>query len=386
MNDSLDLIEMQAQRALDRGLDDVASETGWSSSRMAKRNTAPPSLRSLNATADYQRLQASTLETSRWNAEQPADERRSRRRLAMLKRSGLFGQSMEATIERAQCFEDLRDAYRLVHDVYLESGYIDPDPAGLRMRMFEATAEMATFVAKVGGKVVGVLSIAGDSPELGLPSDAAFRDELDRLRATGARLCEWTNQVIAAEHRKSGLATELMRCAAAHVIYAEYDESIATVSPSHGSFYELLGYREVGSERSYSETIFDPVVALSLESARYTGGLPLRDEAAEFVRQFMAISNPYLDHVADWDYAAEEQFGQIETLRQLFVTESNFIDRCLPSEWEILRDRWGKNVFDSVTGRTFIDTIQEWFSSLPLGHEPASAADSGSMLDLSPAT
>jgi hypothetical protein len=177
-----------------------------------------------------------------------------------------------------------------------------------------------------------------------------------------------------------------MRCAAAHVIYAEYDESIASVSPGHGSFYELLGYREVGSERSYSETIFDPVVALSLESARYTGGLPLRDEAAEFVRKYMAISNPYLDHVADWDYAAEEQFGRVETLRQLFVTESNFIDRCSPSEWEILRDRWGKNVFDSVTGRSFIDTIQEWFSSLPMGNEEQNTTEDGSMLGLAPAT
>ena len=76
----------------------------------------------------------------------------------MLKRSGLFGHEMQgAIIERACSLADLREAYYLVHEVYAETGYIRPEPCRLRMRMFETSPEMATFVAKVGGRVIGVL-------------------------------------------------------------------------------------------------------------------------------------------------------------------------------------------------------------------------------------
>lgn len=167
---------------------------------------------------------------------------RNKRKLALLKRAGLFSGNTEgAVIERACSVEDLRKAYRLVHDVFLGTGYISPEPAGLRLRIFETTSEMATFVAKVDGRVVGVLSMIGDTQDFGLPCDSAFKVELDALRASGAKLCELTNQAVEEEYRKSAVPTELMRCAMAHSLDAGYDENIATVSPSHNGFYELFG-------------------------------------------------------------------------------------------------------------------------------------------------
>src|SRR5690349_15279258 len=92
------------------------------------------------------------------------------RKLGLLKRTGLFGDDLKGcTIERACSAEDLRQAYRLVHDVYLGTGFIHPVPSGMRLRIYETTAETATFIAKFEGRVVGVLSVVEDSPDLGLP-------------------------------------------------------------------------------------------------------------------------------------------------------------------------------------------------------------------------
>src|SRR5687768_16809771 len=101
------------------------------------------------------------------------------RKLGILKRTGLFGDNLKGcTIARASSADDLRQAYRLVHDVFLGSGFIDADPSGMRLRIYETMAETATFVAKVAGRVVAVLSIVEDSEDFGLPSDCVFKVEL----------------------------------------------------------------------------------------------------------------------------------------------------------------------------------------------------------------
>jgi hypothetical protein len=230
------------------------------------------------------------------------------RKLALLKRSGFFGGDTKgAVITRALSLEDLSAAYRLVHEVFLCSGYIRPQPSGMRLRMFETSSRMATFVAKVGGRVVGVLSVVGDSIELGLPSDTVYEAELEALRATGARLCEVTNQAVAQDFRKSAVPTELIRCAIAHGLQAGYREGIASVSPGHRGFYELLGFRPVGSERSYSKEFSDLVVALSVDLDQYrkpaVGGV-----ATHFVHNHMTDANPFVPFVADWEREAKRCF------------------------------------------------------------------------------
>ena len=289
---------------------------------------------------------------------------RARRKLAMLKRSGLFGNTVQgATIERACSLADLREAYALVHEVYAETGYIRPATCRLRMRMFETSPEMATFIAKVGGRVIGVLSIVGDSLELGLPSDAAFKPELDDLRSKGSRLCEVTNQAVAERHRKSAVATELMRCAMAHTTEAGYDENVAAVSPGHSGFYRLLNFRQIGTERSYSTKIHDPVVALSMDVNQYRRTPDALDEAELFMHHFLAGGNQYLKHVGRWAIEAQRCFFNQDLLRRLFITETSFITTCSRSQLEVLEQQWGRRLFATVTGESLSAVFRNWFSA-----------------------
>lgn len=276
------------------------------------------------------------------------------RKLGLLQRTGLFGNDTKgAKIERAFTLDDLREAYRLVHEVYLGTGYLNPEPAGMRLRIFETTSETATFVAKKDDAVVGVLSVVGDSADLGLPSDSAFRTELDELRASGARLCEVTNQAVSDGYRKSAVATELMRCAIAHSVKAGYHVGIVSVSPSHHGFYDLMGFRRLGSERTYSDKIHDPVVALSMDIDQWRQ--PAKDcgAAERFMHHFAAVANPFLDQVAGWARQAVRHFLNPELLEQLFVADRNFLSECSPAELSILQRRWGQELFGAVTGTSY---------------------------------
>lgn len=276
------------------------------------------------------------------------------RKLALLQRAGLFGDDTRGTtIERAYTLEDLRKAYRLVHQVYLGTGYLNPEPSGVRLRIYETTSETATFVAKKDGEVVGVLSVVGDSADLGLPSNAAFKPELDALRATGARLCEVTNQAVAEEFRKSAVPTELMRCAIAHQIRMGYHFAVASVSPSHNGFYDLLGFRPIGSQRSYSQKLHDPVVALCLNIDHYRRPADGLSPTQQIIHRLGTELNPFMTRVSEWSRQAVKHFLNPDLLEQLFVADRNFLSECTPGELTILQRRWGQELFSAVTGTTY---------------------------------
>ncbi len=290
---------------------------------------------------------------------------RSRRKLAMLKRCGLFGQDLQgASIVRACSLDDLRGAYQLVHDSFAENHFIEPEPSRIRLRIYETEPDTATFVAKANGSVVGVLSIVGDSREFGLPSDAAFGYELNTLRAKGARLCEVTNQAVATEYRKSGVATELMRCAMAHTMKSGYDEAVASVSPSHGGFYQLLNFREIGSQRSYSKAINDPVVALSMDVSQYRVDPAGLDEAELFIRHFLVEGNHFQQNVVTWDLEAKRRFLDRELLQRLFISETGYITLCSKTELRAMKQVWGERLFASVTGESLFISARKWIGAI----------------------
>jgi ribosomal protein S18 acetylase RimI-like enzyme len=277
------------------------------------------------------------------------------RKLSLLRRTGLFSEDLKGcTIERACTADDLRKAYELVHEVFLGRGYIRPDPTRMRVRIFETTPETATFVAKVDDRVVGVLSVVPDSEELGLPSDSAYKSELDELRQAGRRLCEVTNQVVLEEYRKSGVTTELIKCVAAVSLTEGFNETIVTVSPGHCGFYELLGFRQIGPQRSYSETLNDPVTAFSLDVDPFRIPLTGLSAAAQFVRHYLAEGNHFVSQVRDWADEARRQFLNPDSLRQLFVLDENLLARFAPTELSVLCERWGRENFAAVTADIFL--------------------------------
>lgn len=104
-----------------------------------------------------------------------------------------------------------------------------------------------TLTATDRGNVVGTITLGMDSA-IGLAADQIFKEELDSLRAGGARLCEFTKLAFDPSVKSKMSLANLFHLA---VIYARdihhCTDIVIEVNPRHRRFYErMLGFQQQG--------------------------------------------------------------------------------------------------------------------------------------------
>ena len=160
-------------------------------------------------------------------------------------------------------------ASRLVHDRYVASGYMKPNPTGTRVGRHPDSTRV--FVARQAAQVVATVSLVEDSAD-GLPCDALYRDELGAMRAMGQRLAEVSALAVADETSREGFRTvrALIQVVALYAVrIARLDALVITVNPRHTAFYERrLGFERFGPVRSYDAVNGAPAVPLRLDLRR----------------------------------------------------------------------------------------------------------------------
>ena len=283
----------------------------------------------------------------------PQDPVRLLHRVRLFQRTGMLGgRPFAGEILRATTAETLTEAYRLVHDIYAQEEYILPEPTGIRIRPFEACPEMSTFVGIADGEVVGVMSIVPDSPDLGLPSDHVFGDELDGMRAEGRRVAEVTNLAIGSGHRKSDLFFQLTKACFAQTANWHHDNAFIAICPRHTPFFrDVLQFKPCGMPRNYSDEVTDIVDGMTMDFRTNTHQYIeidklLGDEA--FLHATFFQKNPFYKLCKEWSAVAPKMFRDHKFLQVLFVDAGKLLDRCSWDELEAIRRRWGAHVFAKV--------------------------------------
>jgi hypothetical protein len=287
-------------------------------------------------------------------------EARLAKQVALFRRMGMFGvDDRTIVVRRAVTLEDLSAAYALVHDVFVDKGYIDPRPGRIRVRAFEALPRMATFVAERDGMLAGVMSIVPDSADLGLPSDQGFHQELDRLRDERRRICEITNLAVRPEYRRSNAFPELTRACFAQALAWDQDDIFIAISPGHAPFFEeILQFDPWGDERSYSADKDDIVQGKRMDLRQIAERWRETDRRLggdAFLHDYYYDRNPYHGYIPPWAVVARRLFLSAESLRHLFVERSGLLESCTEEEREAIRRRWGDALFDAVCCGQFAD-------------------------------
>lgn len=100
------------------------------------------------------------------------------------------------------------------------------------------------------GEVVGTVTLGIDSP-VGLLADEMFKDEIDRFRACGAKVCEITKLAFDPKVRSKEALASLF-----HVMFIygrrlhKCTDVFIEVNPRHRRFYEtMLGFKRIGELR-----------------------------------------------------------------------------------------------------------------------------------------
>ena len=149
----------------------------------------------------------------------------------------------EIDVTASDRVEDIDEALMVVHEGFVEAGYLAPKPSGRRMHAAYLNPGTVFFVARIDGETVGTCALIADGP-FGLPSDRAFAEENDALRAmAGERIYEAGSLAVRSEHRRSTRRI-VMRLFAAmtRVALAEFPDAPVplAVTPENRRFYAAM--------------------------------------------------------------------------------------------------------------------------------------------------
>ncbi len=188
--------------------------------------------------------------------------------------------------------DDLEACFRLLHDAYVNEGFMKPDPSGLRATLYHALPTTTTLCATLNGEVIGTLSLIRESP-MGFPLQAIF--DLTEVRALGGQIAEVSSLAVHPRFRKTGgtILFPLMKVMYEYcTTYFDTRHLVIAVNPNRIDLYESLLFFTRLTEKTVDNYDFAngaPAVGAALDlvscektMARYYGHKPLRKNLYHF--------------------------------------------------------------------------------------------------------
>lgn len=148
-------------------------------------------------------------------------------------------------------WDDVQQVLRVVYESYLEVGYTDEAPSGMRFIAPYLNPGAVFAYALMGGRPAASATVIPDGP-FGLPSDRAYAEEIDALRAAGEQPVEFSSLAVAPWARGSTrrLYPHLVAVGVRLMSAMGDTHSVISVEPRNMRFYgTLFGVRLLGPER-----------------------------------------------------------------------------------------------------------------------------------------
>ena len=216
-------------------------------------------------------------------------------------------------LKLAETKEELEACFSLLHNAYVESGFMTPDPSGLRVTIYHALPTTTTLCAKYDGKVVGTVSLIRESA-LGIPLQRIF--DLSAVRIKEGQIAEVSALAIHRNFRRTGgsILFPLIKFMYEYCTTCfDTRHLVIAVNPRHIEMYESL-------------LCFTRLTANVVESYDFVNGAPavgatldLR-EAPELFRKHYA-SKPARQNL--YTYFMKSKLPNIQFPRRRFFTTND---------------------------------------------------------------
>ena len=148
--------------------------------------------------------------------------------------------SKRLVLKIAETKEELEACFSVLHDAYVDSGFMTPDPSGMRVTIYHALPTTTTLCAKYDGEVVGTISLVRESA-LGVPLQTIF--DLTPLRQKEGFIAEVSALAVHRKFRKTGgsILFPLMKFMYEYcTTFFDTRHLVIAVNPSHIEMYESL--------------------------------------------------------------------------------------------------------------------------------------------------
>jgi hypothetical protein len=164
-------------------------------------------------------------------------------------------------------------AYELLYNLYSKKGFTQKKDSALWLSIYDALPETTTFIAEDDqGCIEGALTAVFDSP-IGLPADELYQEEIDVLRNSGGRICEFFSLGIRNEVKNP---LKILACLfySAYLLAWRKNKSsnlVITVNPQHEDFYcQKIFFEKIGPERDFTKVNGAPSVLLNVPLEVYS--------------------------------------------------------------------------------------------------------------------
>lgn len=253
-------------------------------------------------------------------------------------------------ISIAETQEDLTGAYKLLHDVYVEIGFMEQHPSQMRLNVYNMLPHTSTIVAKIDGKVIGTVSLIRENP-LGLPLDEII--DTSFYRKPGWQVAEITSLAVSKEWRGGGkvLFPLLKFVYEFAVTHLKVDVFQIATALSKADFFRALLFFEPITEQIYR----DPLINGTLVTALY---LDLNHAKAQFKRTYGArpVNSNMYTYFTSLDLPCFQFPKQItgqalnpvltpDLFKSLFTEKTNLTERLGDREIHVLRDIYRSTPF-----------------------------------------
>lgn len=140
----------------------------------------------------------------------------------------------------AETKEELEACFKLLHDAYVSSGFMTPDPSGMRVTIYHALPSTTTLCAKFDDQVVGTLSLIRESA-IGFPLQRIF--DLTGVREKEGNIAEVSALAVHPRFRRTGgtILFPLMKFMYEYcTTFFDTRHLVIAVNPRHIEMYESL--------------------------------------------------------------------------------------------------------------------------------------------------
>lgn len=148
--------------------------------------------------------------------------------------------SKRLVLKVAESKEELEACFSVLHDAYVESGFMKPDPSGMRVTLYHALPSTTTLCAKYDGKVVGTVSLIRQNA-LGFPMQQIF--DLSAIHEKGGQIAEVSALAIHAKFRRTSgsILFPLLKFICEYcTTVVDVRHLVIAVNPRHIELYESM--------------------------------------------------------------------------------------------------------------------------------------------------
>ena len=174
----------------------------------------------------------------------------------------------QLVLKIAETKEELEACFKLLHDAYVSSGFMQPAASGMRVTIYHALPTTTTLCAKYDGEVVGTISLIRESV-FGFPLQAIF--DLNAVRAKKGKIAEVSALAVHPKFRKTGGAIlfPLMKFMYQYcTTFFDTRHLVIAVNPNRIEMYESLLFFQRLTESQVANYDFAngaPAVGASLD-------------------------------------------------------------------------------------------------------------------------